>query len=162
MEIKPYKKTDNHAVAAFYREIFNELGWTERPSDHMDQPHLLFHLPNHGVLLLVKENQRVIGTAGVIILNGDEGLIKRFYLSLNSRGSGIAKHLLEELISYARKLGVKKLILDVSKNNSRAIHFYEKSGFLHTSVEPQEDWPESKEPDTHLYMFKSLESEQEA
>lgn len=65
--------------------------------------------------------------------------------------------MLDELILHAKKLGITKLVLDVSKNNPRAIRFYEKNGFMPTTVEPRDDWPESKEPETHMYFYLEVQ-----
>ena len=156
MSIIPYKTKDSTPVASFFREIFRELGWEERDSDHMDKPHLLFHLPEKGVLFLVKEKEKVIGTGGFIVLNDYDGLIKRFYVAKSYRGTGIAQKLLYELIKKAKLLGLKRLILDVSKDNSRAIRFYEKNGYIKTQVAPQEGWPESFTPETHYFFYKLI------
>src|SRR5438045_4063696 len=87
----------------------------------MDKPQILFHLPSRGLLFLIKENENVVGTAGVILFNNSEGLIKRFYLHKNLRGTGLAAQLLDKLIEKAKSLGVKKLLLDVTKNNLRFV-----------------------------------------
>lgn len=58
MQIVSYDIKDSQAVATFFREIFKENGWTERPSDHMNEPNLLFHLPSNGLLLLVKKMKK--------------------------------------------------------------------------------------------------------
>ena len=42
MKIVHYKFKDSGGVSSFFREIFKELGWEERPTDHMTKPHLLF------------------------------------------------------------------------------------------------------------------------
>ncbi len=156
MEIVEYDLEDAKDVASFFREIFEELGWKERSLDHMDEPHLLFHLPDRGTLLLVKENGNLIGTAGLILLNEEDALVKRFYIKKSYRGSGIAKNLLDELILKAKSMGVKRLVLDASKNNTRAVHFWKKNRFLLTSVEAHEDWPESSSPETHYYFYKTI------
>lgn len=156
MIFTPYTIQDSSHVATLFRDIFRENGWSERPSDHMDEPHLLFHLPNDGLLLLVKENEKVIGTVGLIFLSKIEGHIKRFYLYKHYRGTGVAQKLLGELEKNAKKLGLKKLILDVSKSNARAVRFYEKSGFIKTEVTPRDDWIESNEPETHYYFCKDI------
>lgn len=157
MEIVPYEIKDNALVASLFREIFMEMGWEERESDHMDEPHLLFHLPDKGLLLLIKDNNKVIGTAGVIILSETDGLVKRFYIKLSYRGSGIAGQLLGELIDKSLLMGLKKLILDVRNTNGRAIRFYEKNGFKQTSVTPVNGWPESFSPDTFNYYYKIID-----
>ncbi len=159
MEIKAYQKLDSTAVASFFREIFTEMGWVERESDHMDEPHLLFHLPDKGILLLVKDNNKVIGTAGVILLSETDGLLKRFYIEQSYRGSGIAGQLLDKLINKSLSMNLKKLILDVRKTNGRAIRFYEKNGFQQTIVTPKEGWPESFSPETFYYYYKMIDKE---
>lgn len=156
LDIRPYRKLNSKPVASFFREIFAEMGWSERESDYMDEPHRLFHLPNKGLLLIVKDNGEVVGTAGVIFLNNNEGLMKRFYIKKILRGSGIAGKLLEKLIENARSKGINKLILDVRNTNGRAIRFYEKNGFQMTKVEPLEGWPESFSPDSFNYYFKII------
>lgn len=156
MEIRPYRISDSKAVASFFREIFAEMGWTERESDHMDQPHLLFHLPDKGFLLLVKDQNEVIGTAGVILQSANQGLIKRFYIKKSFRGSGVAGQLLNDLITKSLSMSIKKLILDVRKTNARAICFYEKNGFKQTTVTPLESWPESHDPDMYFYYYRMI------
>ncbi|MGH7246066.1 MAG: GNAT family N-acetyltransferase [Candidatus Levyibacteriota bacterium] len=156
MEFVSFQSKDVPAVVSFFREIFQESGWKEEPSDYIDHPDVLFHVPNNGFLLLVKEDGELIGTAGVIKMNDTEGLLKRFYVKKSYRDSGIAQQLLNHVITEAKVHSVTKLILDVSKNNIPAIKFYEKSGFLQTAVVPEKDWPESNFPETHLYFYKVI------
>ncbi|MBI2617548.1 GNAT family N-acetyltransferase [Candidatus Gottesmanbacteria bacterium] len=82
--------------------------------------------------------------------------MKRFYISQKYRGIGIAQKLLEELIKEAKAQGVKKIILDVSKDNPRAVRFYEKSGFTRTTVTPDERWIESFQAETYYYFYKGI------
>lgn len=156
MEIVHYKKDDSKRVAKFFREIFNELGWEERESDYMDEPHRLFHLHDNGVLLLAKINKKIIGTGGIILLTPAEGLMKRFYIARDRRGTGIAQKLLHEIIKKSKLFGVKKIILDVSKKNSRAIRFYEKSGFTRMDTSPRNGWTESFTPEGYFYFYKEI------
>jgi len=156
MEITPFTIKDGPQVAALFREIFKENSWSERPSDYMDEPQRLFHLSSGGMFLIVKEQGKIIGTAGIILLSKTEGLVKRFYLKKQYRGSGVAQRLLAELEKHARQIGLRKVILDVSKNNNRAVRFYEKSGFIKTTVTPREDWIESQLPEYHYYFYKSV------
>ena len=157
MEIVHYKKEDRKSVAKFFREIFNELGFEERESDYMDEPHKLFHLHDNGVFLLAKIKGKIIGTGGIILLTPAEGLMKRFYIAKDRRGTGIAQKLLHELIKRAKLLGVNKIILDVARNNSRAIRFYEKSGFTRMNTTPREGWIESFTPEGFYYFYNTIE-----
>ena len=157
MEIIHYKKRDSKAVAAFFREIFKELGWEERESDYMNEPHKLFHLHDNGVILLVKIDNKLIGTAGIILLSPSEGLMKRFYINSEHRGTGVAQKLLHELIKKARLLGVKKIVFDVARDNGRAIRFYEKSGFTRMHTTPRDGWTESFTPEGFFYFYKLID-----
>lgn len=54
------------------------------------------------------------------------------------QGQGIGRILVETLAEHFKKQGVPGLLLDVAKNNTRAIAFYEKSGFSQIHVGEQE------------------------
>lgn len=47
----------------------------------------------------------------------------------DSRGNGLADMLLGAVILLARKRGMKKVCLEVKRENGRALRFYEKRGF---------------------------------
>lgn len=47
----------------------------------------------------------------------------------DSRGNGLADVLLDAVILLARKRGMKKVCLEVKRENGRALRFYEKRGF---------------------------------
>ncbi|MDI5934146.1 GNAT family N-acetyltransferase [Halomonas kalidii] len=47
----------------------------------------------------------------------------------DSRGKGLADMLLDAVILLARKRGMKKVRLEVKRENGRALRFYEKRGF---------------------------------
>jgi ribosomal-protein-alanine N-acetyltransferase len=47
----------------------------------------------------------------------------------NSRGKGVGKFLLKNIVMQAEKLNCNKIILDVSEDNKIAINLYKKTGF---------------------------------
>lgn len=47
----------------------------------------------------------------------------------NNRGKGVGKYILENIIKYAKSKDCDSIILDVTKNNKKAISLYEKYGF---------------------------------
>ena len=58
------------------------------------------------------------------------------YVDPNFRGKGIARQLMEEVISRAKKIqGLSKIILSVTQTQENALRFYEKLGFVKYSVE---------------------------
>lgn len=50
------------------------------------------------------------------------------------RGQGLARWLLEEAESWAARSGIRRLELTVMAHNERAIHLYEKAGFVKEGI----------------------------
>lgn len=50
------------------------------------------------------------------------------------RGRGVGKMALQEVIRLSKEFGYKSIKLDVLKSNSRAIHVYEKMGFIQNNL----------------------------
>ena len=88
--------------------------------------------------------------AGFVAFYANNCVEKIAYISMiavkkNFRQQGVGALLLKECESVARKNGMKKIKLEVLKENSTAISFYQKKGFLFS--EKRED---------ALYMIKIL------
>ncbi len=60
-----------------------------------------------------------------------QGAIKlhKLYLSKEYHGMGVGSQMLSRVKEIARTLGAKKLLLNVNKQNDRAIRAYERNGF---------------------------------
>jgi diamine N-acetyltransferase len=60
-----------------------------------------------------------------------QGVIKlhKLYLSKEYHGMGVGSQMLSRVKEIARTLGAKKLLLNVNKQNARAIRAYERNGF---------------------------------
>jgi len=78
------------------------------------------------------KNEQVIGTVGVRKINHTKAKLVRMFVAKEYRGKGVAQKLLKRAISFARKQGYKKLILDTHILMTRAHRFYQKSGFKKT------------------------------
>ena len=59
------------------------------------------------------------------------GYLGTFAVSVDERGSGLAKQLMEQVISTLQRKGVLRVELMVEADNSRALAFYKKLGFQH-------------------------------
>lgn len=55
--------------------------------------------------------------------------VKRMYTSPESRGRGVASHVLRELERWAAELSYEKCILETGKKQPEAIGLYQKSGY---------------------------------
>lgn len=75
------------------------------------------------------ENNRPIGCGGIKAFSEDEVEIKRMYVSLDFRGTGVATLVLKALEDWSKDLGFKKCILETLKKKAYAIRFYEKNKY---------------------------------
>ncbi|UPK73007.1 GNAT family N-acetyltransferase [Nocardioidaceae bacterium SCSIO 66511] len=119
------------------------LGWVEPPSER-DLRELVADLIQAGELdnacLVVAETLTTAGEqpqiVGFAYWNRREGEteephadIAKVAVSADARGGGLGRRMVEELISYGRKVGVEILTLDVRGNNHAAMQLYERLGF---------------------------------
>lgn len=77
----------------------------------------------------VEENGSVVGYANFRIV-ADEGEIERVAVHPDSRRRGYGRKLMEAMVEYSRKKGVRDMTLDVRVNNEKAINLYESCGFV--------------------------------
>lgn len=80
------------------------------------------------VYLVAKDNDRVIGYAGVWCVAGDADITNVAVLS-EFRRQGVAKMLLERLIFEAQQRQSQNIRLEVRRSNEAAICLYKKFGF---------------------------------
>jgi GNAT superfamily N-acetyltransferase len=55
--------------------------------------------------------------------------VKRMFVSLDNRGTGVAQKILQELETCAKELGYKKCILETGVRQVEAVKFYKKCGY---------------------------------
>ncbi|MEM3759649.1 MAG: GNAT family protein [Candidatus Bathyarchaeia archaeon] len=91
----------------------------------------------------LKGFERHVGVLGIIIKN-------RF------RNIGVGTEMMKTLIEQAYKMGLKVLTLTVFATNRRAIHVYEKVGFVQTGIIPRKHFKDGKYID-EIIMTKVLE-----
>lgn len=82
---------------------------------------------------VARDKDKILGYVSFTIII-DEISICNVAVSPAYRRQGIGNALIEYLLSYAKKMGVKKLFLEVRESNISAISLYEKFGFLPVGV----------------------------
>ena len=87
----------------------------------------------NSLYLVAKINNEIVGFAGIKTVL-DEADIMNIVTKKSRRNLGIATELLEKLIYIAKEKNIKQLTLEVSEQNSPAIHLYEKLGFKKIAV----------------------------
>ena len=81
-------------------------------------------------------NGSVVGMVGLLHNeNFEQGVyeLKRMYIVPNCRGMGIAKHLINELISHAKTTRLKLIMVKMTSTLMPAIQLYTKNGFTFSS-----------------------------
>jgi len=53
-----------------------------------------------------------------------------YFLDKNEIGKGIGKEALNKLEQEAKKIGIRRLLADISSENIQSIHFHKKNGFI--------------------------------
>lgn len=83
-----------------------------------------------GCLLLVRDQERTVGCAGIRRWKDDVAELKRMYLQPDTRGSGMGRQLLSAALEHAIQLGYRSIRLDTLPDMKAAIALYRAAGFI--------------------------------
>ena len=101
-----------------------------------DQPDLLdipgFYQRGQGNFWVAVSEGEVVGTIGLRDIGGNQGALRKMFVKAGYRGkeAGVARRLLEQLIFFATRAGVRDLFLGTTEKFVAAHRFYEKNGFV--------------------------------
>ena len=136
IRIRKVKESDNAALAAMIREVFNEFKaptfgtvYTDPTTDDL---YALFQTPR-SVLWVAAVDGEVLGCCGVYPTEGldkDCAELVKFYLSNKIRGKGIGKQLMLQCFQSAKEMNYTKLYIESLPQFSKAVSIYEKHGFI--------------------------------
>jgi ribosomal protein S18 acetylase RimI-like enzyme len=90
--------------------------------------------PPKGIFLVARDGGRVIGCAGLQVLQSDVGEVKRVFVAPAARGRGVGTSLLRELERRAAGCGLTRLQLDTRHDLVEARALYAALGY--EEVEP--------------------------
>lgn len=135
-----FTPADEPATMAFCRQIFLDEGW---PLEFMDPAIGVGFDRPRDVFLLVKQHETIIGCGALKELSSAEALMTRLFVATAHWGTGLAKTIYDALFERARKLGYTWIVLDVNRESTRAIRFYEKQGMEEFTPTPRPRWLES-------------------
>jgi GNAT superfamily N-acetyltransferase len=83
----------------------------------------------NGAYLVAWSGQRPIGCGAIRKIDHQVGELKRMYVAADQRGNGVGRALLQALESQARKLNLRKLVLETGVRQHAAIALYQRAGF---------------------------------
>jgi putative acetyltransferase len=84
---------------------------------------------NRGLFLMVREDEKVIGTGGIRKLRENTAELKRIWLLEEYHGQQIGFQVVSTLLNFAREHGYIFAYLETTRLNKRALGFYQKLGF---------------------------------
>jgi len=119
---------------------------------------LLMRLEKDELFFLVAEvDKGLVASSDIYIQSGDESHVGVLGIVIRSgyRDFGIGTQMMKTLVKQASALGLKLLMLQVFATNERAIHVYEKLGFVHSGRIPKKHFREGQYID-ELVMTKLI------
>lgn len=89
------------------------------------------YFSNRGTYLVLLLDKKIVGSGAIKYLSADTCELKRMFFQKACRQKGFAKKMWQELKSFAKNHGYKKVFLEVfdAQKQKAAISFYENLGF---------------------------------
>jgi putative acetyltransferase len=85
---------------------------------------------NGGIFLIMLDDSQLIGTGAIRKLKDEICELKRLWLLAEYQGKGLGYRMLQELLSFAREKGYKRVWLQTDPMyQTRALEFYKRIGF---------------------------------
>lgn len=136
---------DAHALAAFAELSFTEtFGHLYPPEDLAAYVEAKYRAPVIGAEIADPASRYRLALRGDDIVGyckmgevdmevdaSDALELHRLYVDTSTKGTGVAKTLMDEALSWARGKGARVMFLSVWENNTRAQAFYKRYGFEH-------------------------------
>jgi RimJ/RimL family protein N-acetyltransferase len=127
-----------------------EIDWLSKTLASLEKDEIFF--------LVAEVNGKVIASSDIHPLKGFEKHVGVVGIIVKNgfRDVGIGTEVMKTLIEQAYKMGLKVLTLSVFETNKRAIHVYERVGFVQTGVIPKKHFKDGRYID-EIIMTKLLE-----
>jgi ribosomal protein S18 acetylase RimI-like enzyme len=84
---------------------------------------------DRGVFLVAYLGEEPIACGAIRRLGEEDAEIKRMYVDPGTRGSGVGRRMLDELVSHGREFGAKRIVLETGKRQIEALALYKRAGF---------------------------------
>lgn len=132
------------------------LGWSTDDIEayvEEDMQTLERMLPPNGRFYLAQLNGEFVGIGAIKQLNTNTGEIKRMYVRPQSRGHGIGKMVLDQLLADAHALNFDTVYLDSPKFCENAQRLYQSRGFRYIDG----PYPDNENPRENDFMLNFMQ-----
>ncbi len=131
MEIFPFEEKYKSEVIDLILSIQNGEANINLPIE--EQPDLncitKAYINKDGNFWLALENEQVIGSIGLMKVDKDWSVLKKFFVRQDYRSKKVGLALYERLLDFARSKGYRHVILDTPSVAVKSHSFYERAGF---------------------------------
>jgi putative acetyltransferase len=84
---------------------------------------------DRGLFLVVMDNDQLVGTGALKKLDGEIAELKRLWLLEEYHGQKIGYQVTQKLLEFGRQKGYRRVRLQTSERQKRAVEFYKQLGF---------------------------------
>ena len=117
-------------IFGFDGTLEESIRYHEEQESRPDLENIHVHyFENGGQFLVAFNGEQVIGSGALRKLDDETAELKRMWLLEKYHGHGIGFHLISQLFDFAKKQGYKRVRLQTSLEQTRALAFYRKVGF---------------------------------
>lgn len=127
MQIRPICKQDAPALYEIEKQLFTQP-WSEIAFEELLGREYCHYL-------VAEEDGVLLGCVGMTLLCG-EADVDKVMVASDVQNRGICSALFEELFRMGEELQVEAYTLEVRVSNAKAIHVYEKMGFVTEGIRP--------------------------
>ena len=120
-----------HSIFNDSRPLEDSIAYYESHNELKDMDNIQKnYFENGGIFLVMTEDDQIICTGAIRKLEADICELKRLWLLTEYHGQGLGYRMLQELLSFARESGYKRIRLETDPvAQSQAVNFYKRLGF---------------------------------
>lgn len=160
MTIEAYSGKYDNEIISLILDIQNNEAKINLSID--EQPDLKniagYYQTGGGQFWIAVENERVVGTIGLMPADNNCGILKKFFVRKEYRSKKLGLALYQKLLEYAETKGIHTLILDTTSVAVQSHKFYEKAGFKRISKNELSTEYSYPDRNSYLYMLNILTS----
>lgn len=112
-----------------------------------------FYQKDGGEFWIAFDNQKVIGTIGLMMKENHCAVLKKFFVDSHYRSQKIGLRLYQTLLRYAKEKNIKHIILDTPAVAVVSHRFYERAGFYMIDKKQLPIHYEYPDRDSRLYQL---------
>lgn len=128
--VRPATQHDVSVISELESEIFGSSAWSrDLVTEEVTGPHRTY-------VVIENPHGKILGYGGMLVI-GHDADIQTIAIIPESRGTGLGRRLLSELLSEARAKDAWQVFLEVRADNDAAVSLYRSYGFEELAVRKQ-------------------------